>query len=182
VQIEATRIAGVFVVRTEFVRDHRGQFGRLFCRDELSAILGAREIIQINASRTSMRGAVRGLHYQRAPHAEMKLVRCVRGRVWDVAVDLRAGSETFLQWHAEELSADSGKMLVVPEGCAHGFQVLDAESEMLYLHTARYEPSSEGGVKFDDPRLGIAWPLSVCDLSARDSQHPALVSDFSGLH
>lgn len=180
-RLEATALPGIMVASTEFRRDHRGAFGRLFCMQELHEVLGERRIVQINHSRTLLSGAVRGMHYQRPPHAEMKMVRCLKGRVWDVAVDLREGSPTFLQWHAEELSPANGRMLIIPEGCAHGFQVLEDDSELLYLHTASYVPESEGGVAHDDPRLGITWPLPVKDLSARDLQHPLLNSGFSGI-
>jgi dTDP-4-dehydrorhamnose 3,5-epimerase len=112
----------------------------------------------------------------------MKFVRCLRGRVWDVAVDLRAGSPTFLQWHAVELDPGTARMLVIPEGCAHGFQALEADSELLYLHTAAYAPEAEGGIRYDDPRLDIAWPKPASDLSERDRRHPLLTHDFAGLH
>jgi dTDP-4-dehydrorhamnose 3,5-epimerase len=111
----------------------------------------------------------------------MKMIRCLRGRVWDVVVDLRAGSATFLRWHAEELSAADGRMLVVPEGLAHGFQVLEPESELLYLHTACHAPSAEAGVHPQEPRLRIEWPLPVQGLSARDQSHPWLAADFPGI-
>ena len=127
-------------------------------------------------------GAVRGLHFQLAPHAEMKLVRCLKGRVWDVAVDLRAGSPTFLQWHAETLSPDTMRMIVIPEGFAHGFQVLEPDSELLYLHTAAYNADAERAVRYDDPRLGIRWPLPVTQTSLRDAAHPPLGADFIGVH
>lgn len=179
--VRETRIAGVVTVHTVHKADGRGSFGRLFCERELKSVLGTRRIVQINQSRTTAIGAVRGFHFQHPPHAEMKLVRCIRGRVWDVAVDIRAGSPTFLQWHAEELAAESGKMLVVPEGCAHGFQVLEADSELLYLHTAFYLPSSEGGLDCNDPALAIPWPLPVRDLSERDRSHPRLAPEFLGL-
>ena len=169
------------VVGTQVSADHRGAFARLFCHEALGHVVGSRQIVQINQSRTSRVGAVRGMHFQRAPMAEMKLVRCLKGRVWDVAVDLRAGSPTFCRWHAEELSEENRRMLVVPEGCAHGFQVLDAESELLYLHTAPYTPSLEGGVQPIDPMLAITWPLPMQDLSARDREHPWLTTDFAGL-
>jgi len=161
--------------------DHRGSFTRLFCDEELGDIVGKRHIVQINRSKTIAAGAVRGLHYQRSPHAEMKLILCLKGKIWDVAVDLRAGSRTFLQWHAEELSGGICRMLVIPEGCAHGFQVLDAESELLYLHTAPYSPSSEGGIQPTDPLLNISWPLPIVDLSQRDNAHPLLSAEFAGL-
>ncbi|WP_320535200.1 dTDP-4-dehydrorhamnose 3,5-epimerase [Robbsia andropogonis] len=175
------RLPGVFVVEASPFADHRGKFQRVFCDQELQDVIGARSIVQINHSQTASVGAVRGMHYQRAPHAEMKLIRCLKGRVWDVAVDLRAGSPTFLQWHAEELSFDNNKMFVIPEGCAHGFQVLEENSELLYLHTARYTTDAEGGVRYNDPMLQIAWPLPITDTSRRDESHPLLSATFPGL-
>jgi dTDP-4-dehydrorhamnose 3,5-epimerase len=121
------------------------------------------------------------MHFQNPPHAEMKLVRCLKGRVWDVAVDLRSGSPTFLRWHAEELAPEGARMLVIPEGCAHGFQALEPESELLYLHTAFYAPEAEGGVSYADPRLAITWPLPVSDLSPRDRSQPPIDHDFRGI-
>lgn len=176
-----TPIDGVVVIETERFRDHRGAFARLFCEDALAAVLENRHIVQINHSQTRQVGAVRGLHYQHAPHAEMKMVRCLKGVVWDVAVDLRKDSPTFLCWHAVELTAENDRMMVIPEGCAHGFQVLAAESELLYLHTEFYAPSSEGGVRHDDPALGIDWPLDVSDLSDRDRMHPLIEVDYCGV-
>lgn len=178
---EPLPIAGLHVVSTSFHGDERGTFGRLFCERELAPLLGSRTVHQINLSRTTHRGAVRGMHFQHAPHGEMKLVRCLRGRVWDVALDLRAGSPTFLRWHALELSADNARMIVIPEGCAHGFQVLEPDSELLYLHTACYAPEAEGGVHPLDPRAAIAWQLEVTGLSPRDSSHPLLPGNFTGI-
>lgn len=181
-KILPTPLHGVAAVTTESFSDMRGSFVRLFCKKELAPLIGDRDIVQMNHSRTTLVGAVRGMHYQHPPHAEMKLVRCLRGRIWDVAVDLRAGSPTFLQWHAEELSPDNARMLVIPEGCAHGFQVLEANSELLYLHTAYYTPdAAEGGLRHNDVRLGITWPLPVTDFSERDRQHPMLGPDYSGI-
>ena len=177
----ATPIPGLVVAETTPFADHRGAFARLFCAEGLGDAFGGRRIVQANHSRTRAVGAVRGMHFQHPPHAEMKLVRCIRGRVWDVAVDLRRGSPTFLSWHAEELSAATMRMLVIPEGFAHGFQVLEPDSELLYLHTAAYTPSAEGGVRHDDPRLAIRWPLPATDLSARDLAHPLLADDFPGI-
>jgi dTDP-4-dehydrorhamnose 3,5-epimerase len=176
-----TPVANLKVVQSLRHRDARGAFVRLFCAQELQPLLGHRQITQINHSRTSRAGAVRGMHFQHPPHAEMKMVRCLRGRVWDVAVDLRAGSATFLQWHARELAQDDAQMLVIPEGFAHGFQALEPDSELLYLHTAFYHPPSEGGLRHDDPRLAIAWQLPPQDLSPRDLSHPLLDADFTGL-
>jgi len=180
-QLQETALAGLFVAHTARRSDARGSFVRLFCDRELAACFGSRRVVQVNHSRTTHVGAVRGMHYQRAPHAEMKLVRCLRGTVWDVAVDLRRGSPTFLRWHAQELNAENAAMLIIPEGFAHGFQVLQEDSELLYLHTAHYAPDAEGGVSCLDPRLKISWPLAVRDLSERDARHPLLASDFTGL-
>jgi dTDP-4-dehydrorhamnose 3,5-epimerase len=180
-KVHPTVIAGVVVVETTPFTDYRGSFARWFCERELAPVLGERRIVQINHSRTVARGAVRGMHYQHPPCAEMKLVRCVRGRVWDVAVDLRMDSPTLLTWHAEELTPDNARMLVIPEGCAHGFQALEPDSELLYLHTAFYTSEAEDGVLYDDPRLAIAWPLAVTDLSERDQNHLLLDRSFTGI-
>lgn len=176
-----TPLPDLRIVQSVPHRDARGAFVRLFCAEELQPVLGRRRIAQINQSRTSQAGVVRGLHFQRPPHAEMKMVRCLRGRLWDVAVDLRAESPTFLQWHGQELAQDDAQMLVIPEGFAHGFQVLEPDSELLYLVTAFYHPPSEGGLRHDDPRLAIAWPLPPRGLSARDLAHPLLGEDFTGI-
>ena len=181
VNVQPTSIPGLMVVEIKPHIDHRGAFARLYCEDELASLVGPRRIVQINISRSATIGAVRGLHYQRTPHAEMKLLRCLRGRVWDVAVDLRHNSPTFLCWHAEELTPANTRMMVVPEGFAHGFQVLEQNSELLYLHTSFYTPGAEGGLHYDDPRLAINWPLAVTDLSQRDAAHPFMNSDFSGI-
>jgi len=181
VKIAQTALAGVLIVETSPFADDRGAFARLYDDDRLAPVIGARRLVQINHSRTSAVGTVRGMHFQYPPHAEIRFVRCLRGRVWDVAVDLRAGSPTFLCWHAEELAPDNSRMLVVPEGCAHGFQVLEPESELLYLHTARYAPEAEGGFACNDPRLGITWPLPVVGLSRRDAGFPPIAVDFSGI-
>ena len=178
---QPTAINGLFVVQTASHMDFRGAFARLYCEHELSSLIGNRRILQVNYSRSATIGAVRGLHYQHQPHAEMKLVRCLKGRVWDVAVDLRHNSPTFLSWHAEELTPTNARMMVIPEGFAHGFQVLDSNSELLYLHTAFYTPGSEAGLRYDDPSLAIHWPLAVTDLSARDASHPTIKLDFSGI-
>ena len=181
-KISLVPLEGVAVVETKASRDHRGAFARLYCDQELGAVIGKdHRIVQINHTLTRNVGAVRGMHYQRSPHGEMKLIRCLKGRVWDVAVDLRASSPTFLHWHAEELSPENRRMLVIPEGVAHGFQVLEADSELLYLHSAYYTPDAEEGLHPNDPRLSISWPLPVSDLSERDRAHLFLTSDFSGI-
>lgn len=175
-----TSIAGAWVLESTAFQDNRGAFSRLFCSQELRAIIDQKPIVQINHSMTHSVGAVRGLHYQNSPHAEMKIVRCLKGRVFDVVVDLRKGSPTFLKWTAVELTPQNHLALVIPEGCAHGFQVLEECSELLYLHTAFYRSDAEGAVRFDDPKINVNWPLTPTDLSARDLSHPYLKKDFKG--
>ncbi|MHB8253078.1 MAG: dTDP-4-dehydrorhamnose 3,5-epimerase [Acidiferrobacter sp.] len=176
-----TAIDGVRIVESTDFQDERGAFSRLFCARELEPVLGDRHCVQINQSLTRKVGAIRGMHYQKPPQAEMKIVCCLKGRVFDVAVDLRQGSPTFLQWVSVDLSPQKRHALILPEGCAHGFQVLDANSELLYLHTAYYTPACEGAVHFSDPMVDIRWPLPPADLSNRDQNHPFLTEQFSGL-
>jgi len=178
---QPTALDGVIVVERRPIVDERGWFERLFCARELESLTGGKPIVQINRSLTHRRGAVRGLHYQRPPHAEIKIITCLRGEIFDVALDLRADSPTFLQWHGERLSADDGRMLVVPEGCAHGFQALSDDAELLYLNTAFYEPASEAGLHPEDARLHIRWPLSISELSLKDRAHPPVDAAFEGL-
>lgn len=176
-----TKINGVFVIENDPIIDSRGAFTRLFCEKEYSFILGNRHIVQINHSITRAVGAIRGLHYQYPPFAEMKIISCQKGRVWDVALDLRHGSSTFLQWHAEELTPENSKIMVIPEGFAHGFQVMNENSELLYLHTSFYEKSAEGALRFDDPNLIINWPIPITDISERDKNHPIMNKLFTGI-
>ncbi|MGL4437113.1 MAG: dTDP-4-dehydrorhamnose 3,5-epimerase family protein [Giesbergeria sp.] len=175
-------LRGLVQVQRQPLQDARGLFERLFCANELAAVGWTQAIAQINHSVTRQRGSVRGLHYQRAPHAEMKLVSCLRGEVWDVAVDLRADSPTFLQWHAERLSADNACALLIPPGFAHGFQALTEDAELLYLHSAAYAPGAEAGLNPLDPRLALPWPLPVGAMSERDRSHALLTASFEGVH
>ena len=180
-KITTTAIEGLAIIETQAFRDHRGEFARFFCANELAPVMGPRHIVQINRSLTRAPGSVRGLHFQYPPHAEMKLVRCTRGRVLDVAVDIRVGSPTYLKWEGCELSADNALMFAIPEGFAHGFQVLEPDSELVYLTTSAYQPKAEGGIRPDDPAIGVRWPLPVSGLSDRDLAHPLLGSDFRGV-
>lgn len=177
-QVEATRLRGLMRVRRQPLGDERGALTRVFCADELRDAGWSRPILQINHTVTVRRGTVRGLHFQRPPHAEAKLVNCLRGEVWDIAVDLRSGSPTFLQWHAERLSPGNGLALLIPEGFAHGFQTLTDEVEMLYCHSAAYVSTAEGGLHPQDPRLALPWPLPVAGLSSRDAAQPLIGDDF----
>lgn len=180
-KITPLQIPGAAVVQAEPRRDQRGVFARWFCREELAGLLGGRHIVDINASRTEDAGTIRGMHFQYKPALEMKLVRCTRGAVYDVIVDLRAGSPTLLQWHAQRLDPESMDMIVVPEGVAHGFQAIEPGSEMLYLHTAPHAPQCEGGLRYDDPAVGIDWPIQPTVISERDRSHPLLDASFGGI-
>jgi dTDP-4-dehydrorhamnose 3,5-epimerase len=180
-RITDTPLAGLKIVERVRLEDERGFLSRLFCSEELGRAGWSGSVAQINHTMTRQQAAVRGLHYQLPPHAESKLVSCVKGEVWDVALDLRAKSPTFLSWHAEVLSAGNGRALLIPEGFAHGFQALAGETELLYLHSVAYAPASEAGIHPEDPRAAIAWPLAICELSLRDRSHPLLATDFRGI-
>ncbi len=178
---QATPIAGLQILQRDPLGDHRGHLERMFCRDELADILRGRSIAQINRTVTAKAGTVRGMHFQYPPHAEMKFVSCLKGEIFDVAVDVRKASSTFLAWHAEILSADNGKTLVVPEGFAHGFQTLADDCQLLYFHTSAHVAAAEGALNATDPRLGIAWPTRITEQSARDRAHPMLRDAFAGV-
>jgi dTDP-4-dehydrorhamnose 3,5-epimerase len=180
-QIADTPIAGLKIIERIKQADERGFFSRMFCGEELLEAGWSAPIAQINQSMTRRAGAVRGLHFQVPPHAEMKLVNCVRGAVFDVAVDLRRGSPTFLKWFGTELSAENRRALLIPEGFAHGFQTLVTDCELIYFHSAAYHAASEGAVHVEDPRLGISWPRPIAELSARDSTHRPLQASFDGI-
>ncbi len=172
---------GLKLVERQRLGDARGFLSRLFCAEELGAVGWNRPVAQINHTYTARCGAVRGMHFQSPPDAEMKLVSCIRGEVWDVAIDLRAGSRTFLHWRAERLAAENGRALLIPEGFAHGFQALSDDAELLYCHSAAYNAKVESGLNPRDPKLAIAWPLQITELSARDAQHPLLNEQFAGV-
>ncbi|WP_312360765.1 dTDP-4-dehydrorhamnose 3,5-epimerase family protein [Ensifer sp.] len=174
-------LAGLKLIERQNLGDSRGFLSRMFCADELGAAGWLKPVAQINLTMTAKKGAVRGMHFQYPPHAEMKLVNCVRGAVLDVAVDLRAGSRTFLKWHAQELSAENRCALLIPEGFAHGFQALTSDCELLYLHSMPYVAGCEGALHAQDPSLGIAWPLDITEMSERDKKHPYLTDQFAGL-
>jgi dTDP-4-dehydrorhamnose 3,5-epimerase len=174
-------IEGLKLVERQRLGDNRGFLSRLFCAVELAEAGWTHPIVQINHTHTARCGMVRGMHFQRPPHAEMKLVSCIRGEVWDVAVDVRSGSNTFLHWHAERLSAANGRALLIPEGFAHGFQSLTDDVELLYCHSVPHSPLAEAGLNAKDSFLAIAWPMPITGLSARDSQHPMLDEYFMGV-
>lgn len=173
--------AGLKLVERQNLGDSRGFLSRMFCAEELATAGWIKPIAQINLTMTARKGTLRGMHFQQPPHSEMKLVNCIRGAVFDVAVDLRAGSPTFLKWHAEELSEGNRRSLLIPEGFAHGFQALTDDCELLYLHSVPYAPGSEGALNSQDPTLHINWPLAVTEMSERDRNHPYLTEQFTGL-
>ncbi len=179
--IQPTPLAGLSVVQRRRKDDARGFFSRVFCADELAGAGIRFDVAQVNHTSTAVRGSVRGLHFQHPPHAEDKLVSCLRGEVFDVAVDLRRGSPTFLHWHAQILTPRNMASLLIPKGFAHGFQTLCDDCEMLYLHSAPFASAAEGGLPPADPRIGIAWPLAVSGLSPRDAAHPPVDSHFTGI-
>ena len=179
--ITDTPLTGLKLLARQQLGDERGFLSRLFCDDELQAAGWSGPVAQVNHTHTRLRGTVRGLHYQLPPHAEVKLVTCLRGAVWDVAVDLRPDSPSFLRWHAELLSADNARTLLIPQGFAHGFQTQTDDVDMLYCHSAAYAGQFEAGLNPQDERLAIAWPLAVQGLSARDAGHPMLTTHFEGV-
>lgn len=180
-QIRSTPLDGLYSLERLPIGDPRGYLERLYCAEDFRAMGWHAPIAQINHTLTSIAGTIRGMHFQLPPHAEAKLVSCLRGEVFDVAVDLRAGSATFLHWHAELLSAGNHHSLLIPAGFAHGFQTLTTDCEMLYLHTAAHAPASEGAVSAVDPRLGISWPLPIATMSERDAAQPLLTAAYSGI-
>lgn len=175
-----TPLTGLMLVQRKAIEDHRGFLSRLYCADEFGKAGINKPIIQINHTLTCKKGSVRGLHFQHQPFMETKLVSCLKGEVFDVAVDLRRDSATFLRWHGEMLSAENRKSLFIPEGFAHGFQTLTDNCELFYLHSAPYHPEAEDILNVADPRLKITWPLPIIDLSDRDREHPFVAQNFQG--
>ncbi len=170
-----TPLPGVWLIEPERIGDERGWFARTFDAEEFRARGMNPEVVQCNASFNARRDTLRGMHYQAAPHAESKLVRCVRGAIFDVAVDLRPGSETHCQWHGVELTAENGHSLYIPAGLAHGFQTLTDGCEVLYQMGHHYVPDAARGVRCDDPAFGIRWPVPPGEriVSERDRSFPS---------
>jgi dTDP-4-dehydrorhamnose 3,5-epimerase len=176
-----TPLEGSFLVGLEPVSDDRGWFARTYCKQEFTQLGHNREWVQLNHSFTRHPGTIRGMHYQLPPFAEIKLVRCIAGSVFDVIIDLRQGSATFLQYFGAELSAANKQMMYIPEGFAHGFQALAADCELIYHHSEYYQPGVEAGIRYDDPRVAIKWPLPATNLSRRDQEHPYIDANFKGI-
>tara|TARA_X000001036_G_scaffold168941_1_gene159893 strand:+ start:25270 stop:25815 length:546 start_codon:yes stop_codon:yes gene_type:complete len=180
-KIKSLPIQGSYEVELSPFGDSRGIFKRLFCREELKKIISKKEIAQVNFSETYSKGSIRGMHFQKPPNSEIKLIHCIQGSVFDVIIDLRRSSKTFLHWNAIELSNENNNMIIIPEGCAHGFQSLAEHSKLIYFHTEFYKPESESGIKYDDPLINIKWPLDISNISIRDESHDFLEETFKGL-
>jgi len=176
-----TPLSGLKLLQRKAIEDHRGFFSRFYCFDELSTIGIMKPIVQINHSCTSKKGTVRGLHFQYPPYAENKIISCVKGEVFDVAVDVRSSSPTFLQWHGVILSSKNKKSFIVPEGFAHGFQTLSDDCELIYLSTAPYSETSEDAINAKDKKLSIIWPLPISDLSEKDAKQSFISDEFKGV-
>jgi len=180
-KIISTRLKGVYCVEMQPAEDKRGWFGRFFCKKEFAALGFQKEWVQMNQTFTKKTGTIRGMHFQFPPFAETKLVRCIRGRIADVVIDLRKDSDTFLQWETFELSDLNWRAVFIPEGFAHGFQTLEDNCELIYCHSNFFTKDGEGAIRFNDPMLAIRWPLPLTEISERDQNHPYLTKDFIGL-
>lgn len=176
-----TKLKGSFIIELDPYVDDRGWFARIFCKNEFKKIGFDKEWVQINHSFTKQKGTIRGMHFQKFPFKEIKLVRCISGSVFDVIVDIRKNSATFLQWTGIELSAQNKRMLYIPEGFAHGFQTLADNSELIYHHTQFYQPEVEDGLRYDDPLLNINWKLPFTNISERDEKHIFITKNFIGI-
>lgn len=169
-----TPLAGTCLIDFDARIDARGMFARAFCVQEFAAQGLETSFVQSNISTNTQAGTVRGLHFQRAPHAEVKLVRCVKGAVYDIVVDMREDSSTYLRWFGTELSDRNGTMMYVPKGFAHGYQALTDGATAFYMVSACYAPQAEGGLRYDDPKLAIKWPRAVSEISDKDAGWPLL--------
>ena len=179
--IQNTKLEGLCIIEPVIQEDNRGAFFRVFCKDELKDIFKEQEIKQVNHSITNKKGTVRGMHFQCAPDCEVKLVKCIKGKVFDIVVDIRKDSKTFLQFFSIELSAKNKKMIYIPEGFAHGFQTLEDNTELLYFHSNIYTPDNEGAFNIKDSLLNIKWPLDILNLSKKDAEHQYIDNNFKGI-
>ena len=169
-----SKIEGLYIIERSLIEDDRGFFSRFFCEEEYKKIGFDHSIKQMNHSFTKKKGSLRGMHFQNKPFQEIKIVRCIKGKVFDVVVDIRKDSPTFLHWYGEILSADKGTSLYIPEGFAHGFQTLTNNCELLYIHSELYAKDTEGILNAFDPKINISWPLEVTEMSDRDRNSPLI--------
>ncbi len=176
-----TSIEALKIFKRDKFENNVGSFERIFCEEQFKNIGLEKKIVQINKTRTELKGSVRGLHYQAPPFCESKIITCLKGKVFDVAVDIRKNSKTFLNWHGEILSEDNQTSIFIPEGFAHGFQTLTDDCEMLYFHTAFYNIASEHGINHNDNNISIDWPLEIKNLSDKDINLPNIGNNFVGI-
>lgn len=176
-----TKLKGAYIIDLEPFKDDRGLFARTFCKKSFTHIGHDKEFVQFNHSQTKIKGTIRGMHFQKPPHAEIKLIRCIRGSVFDVIIDIRKASPTYLMHIGVELSEQNMRMIYVPEGFAHGFQTLQDNTELIYHHSAYYEPNSEGGIHYLEPSINIKWPLEPTVISKKDSTQSFLQASFEGV-
>lgn len=179
---EETILKGSFVIDLNTLQDDRGWFMRTYSKDDFEKHIGfEKEWVQMNQSFTVKKGSIRGMHFQLKPFSEIKLVRCIAGEVFDVIIDLRINSPTFLKWFGINLSSENKKMVYIPEGFAHGFQTLSENAELVYQHSEYYKPEAEAGIKYNDQAVNIQWPLEVTEISERDKNHLLIDSTFKAL-
>ena len=176
-----TPLTGLYLIESKPMIDERGYFERLFCDEEFKEIGLNKKVVNVNHSFTKGTGTVRGMHFQYPPFDEAKIVVCLKGSVWDVAVDIRSGSPTFLKWHGQPLCGAKRELLYVPEGFAHGFQTLEDDCELMYFTTQHYTREHEGALRYNDPALAISWKLPVRHISERDATTPFLDAEFKGI-
>ena len=174
-ELLACAVSGAFVITPQPRADDRGWFARMWCAQELAQKGLEHHVAQVNVARSHLAGTLRGMHYQQAPHDEAKIVRCNRGAVFDVVLDLRSSSPSYKRWFGIELSETNGQMLYVPQGCAHGYQTLSDDAEVMYFTSAFYAPAAATGVRYDDPAFGIDWPRSVTAISGQDRSWPDFI-------
>jgi len=176
-----TKLKGSFIIETNPIIDNRGFFERIFCEKEFEKIGLNKKIVQINRSFTVKKATVRGLHYQKSPYSEIKIIKCTKGAVLDIIVDIRKNSETFLQWTSVDLNPDNNKMIFIPKGFAHGFQTLEENTELIYFHTEFYNKEAEGALNIFDKKLNIKLPLNISEMSERDKTHDLINDNYKGI-
>lgn len=176
-----TTIPDLFLIQSDPIQDDRGVFARTFCKKEFAGINFEKEFVQFNHSLNFKKGTLRGMHFQYSPYSETKLIRCVQGKIYDVAVDIRKNSSTFLHYFAVELSAENMLSILIPDGFAHGFQTMEDNSALIYHHTQFYTPKADSGLRYDDPVLKINWPLTTANVSEKDKNYLLIDNKFKGL-
>ncbi|MBD3212667.1 MAG: dTDP-4-dehydrorhamnose 3,5-epimerase [Candidatus Lokiarchaeota archaeon] len=175
---KSTKLEGLYIVYPDPYEDQRGKFYRVYCENEFKKLNHTKTIVNVNFSTNIKKGTIRGMHFQYPPHSEIKIVKCVKGSIFDVAIDLRRNSPTFLKWHGELLTDNNMKMLYIPEGFAHGFQTIESDTKVLYFVTEFYNPKSEGGIHYDDKEVNINWPLEITKISEKDKNLPFYGENF----